>query len=72
MHLVAHEVCELGHVRQVLRPLVRTLPSGLSRMAARDAPMKGICRRRWRAISQAMTTERERCRRAMKKACASV
>jgi len=25
MHLVAHEVCELGHVRQVLHPLLRAL-----------------------------------------------
>ena len=73
VHLVAHEVCELGHVRQVLRPLLRALWRPVARMAARaHGEVKGIRRRRWRAISLAMTTERERRRRAMKKARASV
>ena len=64
----AHEVSELGHVRQVLHPLGCTRCGGLSRMAARGTPMKEIRLRRWRAISLAMTAERERRSRAMKKA----
>ena len=76
MHLVAHEVCELRHVRgKCCTPCCARcggLSGGLSRMAARVTPMKGIRRRRWRAISLAMTIERERRRRAMKKARALV
>ena len=72
--LEAHEIHQLCHLWHVLGPLMHPvrLSGAEPRMAARGTPMKGMRLRRWRAISRAITTERERRRRVMKKARASV